>query len=188
MIITRHPSGSNDWVLWRNPVAVITTSDINEIKSGLLRIEHHVHQGLMALGFLAYEAGQAFDSNFSNKRNDDGVPLLWFAIFTGHEPYDPPTKQATPHIHWKPSVNHRSYRQSVHAIKKRIAAGDTYQVNYTFPLISRNSTNLRALFFQLADHQPTPYAMFIALFSHLMPIQSAPGKTFCWLSTNRSPA
>jgi len=161
MIITRHPSGSNDWVVWRNPVAVITTRAINEITSNLRVVEHHVQKGRMALGFLAYEAGHAFDPNFLNKREDIGTPLLWFAVFTGHDPYVPPVKPSTLRIRWKPSVNQRTYSQSIHAIKQRIAAGDTYQVNYTFPLIAKNSVDLQSLFFQLADNQPTPYAMFI---------------------------
>lgn len=161
MIITRHPSGTSDWVLWRNPVTVITTNELTEVQSCLHAIQGQVHQGRMALGFVSYEAGRAFDPHMAGKTGDHEIPLLWFAVFTGHESYSPPATRSMVRMRWKPAISQRVYNRSIRAIKQHIAAGDTYQVNYTFPLIADRSLDLPDLFFQLADNQPTPYAMLI---------------------------
>jgi para-aminobenzoate synthetase/4-amino-4-deoxychorismate lyase len=160
-IITRHPSGTRDWVVWQHPVDIIATSDIGAVQSCLTAIEARVNQGLMALGFVTYEAGLAFDPHFASKHDSQALPLVWFALFNEYAPYDPPRSARAAPSTWKPSITQRAYKQSIGAIKQRIAAGDTYQVNYTFPLVARGPIALREVFFYLAENQPTPHATLI---------------------------
>ena len=160
-IITRHPSGTRDWVMWQHPVDIIAASDINAVRSCLAEVETRVNQGLMALGFVTYEAGRAFDPHFAGKHDPQALPLVWFALFNNFTPFDPPFPARAAPIKWKPSITPRAYERSIGTIKQHIAAGDTYQVNYTFPLVARGPVALRDVFFHLAENQPTPYATLI---------------------------
>jgi para-aminobenzoate synthetase/4-amino-4-deoxychorismate lyase len=162
-IVTRHPEGDEGWVRWRSPVDVIQTLHTREVAVRLREVEKRTQDGLYALGFVAYEAGEAFDSHFAVKAENPSLPLLWFALFKGPEPFHPivAAPPARPSIQWNPAEAYSRYQASIRQIKKRIAAGETYQVNYTFPLVAAPSPDLNHLFFALYQAQPTPYALWI---------------------------
>ncbi len=160
MIITRHPSGSDEWVQWRNPWTIISAYSPADILPALREVEAGVATGRHALGFISYEAGPAFDPHFAIHVTKPAVPLLWFGLFDRYETFT--IDQTAPHpVSWKPGISRTRYHDALRAIKRRIAAGDTYQVNYTFPLTARDDLSARDLFFQLVNGQPTPYAMLI---------------------------
>ncbi|MEM9405585.1 MAG: aminodeoxychorismate synthase component I, partial [Acidobacteriota bacterium] len=61
------------------------------------------------------------------------------------------------------SVTEHEYRETVARIKELIAAGDTYQVNFTFRLAASFEGDPWALFLQLMKHQPGNHAAFLDL-------------------------
>jgi len=159
-IISRHPLNKNSWVRWVDPVRVFSTHELSRVGEVLANAEAEAQQGHHAIGFVAYEAGAAFDSRFHTKAGSSGTPLAWFAIFRGFEPCElsaGPGPDAT----WKPSVEPAEYRDKIARIKDRIARGETYQVNFTFPMASNEGPAIGSLFEQLCRIQPTPYAMMI---------------------------
>ena len=62
---------------------------------------------------------------------------------------------------WKPSVTRGEYAEAIAAIKEHIAAGDTYQVNYTFRLNADFAGSPFGFFCDLAAAQQGRYAAFI---------------------------
>ncbi len=162
-IITRHPAGTGEWVLWSDPVATFTTDKLSDVVELLHAVSDEVARGRHALGYLAYEAGAAFDPHFATRPVDPSpsLPLLWFAVFDGFAPYTPTEPAPVPRLTWRPGLNRTDYRRALAVIKRRIAAGDTYQVNYTFPLRAEGQPPMRDLFFALIGRQPSPLAMLI---------------------------
>ena len=62
----------------------------------------------------------------------------------------------------------RTYRQAIAAIKEQIAAGYTYQINYTFPLGAAFSGEPWPLFTQLALAQRGRYAAYVNTGRHVV--------------------
>jgi para-aminobenzoate synthetase/4-amino-4-deoxychorismate lyase len=67
---------------------------------------------------------------------------------------------------WTPSLTRADYDADIDRIKAHIAAGDTYQVNYTFRLRSPFTDDPRSLFQQLVGAEDSGYAAFIDAGAH----------------------
>jgi para-aminobenzoate synthetase/4-amino-4-deoxychorismate lyase len=67
---------------------------------------------------------------------------------------------------WHPTLTRGEYARALCAIHEAIAAGEVYQVNYTFRLRAPFSGDLLPLFWQLYERQPVPYAAYIDTGAH----------------------
>lgn len=161
-IITRHPAGTRQWVCWRDPVRTLATHHPAEVVATLQAVDDAVARGHHALGFLTYEAGAAFDPHFIiQPGSTPPLPLAWFALFDACTTCSPAASAPVPHVNWRPGLDRTAYRRALAAIKRHIASGDTYQVNFTFPLQADDQPVMRDVFFDLIGRQPTPFAMLI---------------------------
>jgi len=64
---------------------------------------------------------------------------------------------------WSPRVDRDEYDRAVARIRELIAAGDTYQVNYSFPLTTSFSGDAYELYRNLCLTQGAPYSAFLDL-------------------------
>jgi para-aminobenzoate synthetase/4-amino-4-deoxychorismate lyase len=134
---------AGQWLFFSNPVEVLTARTPSEIFQTLEAIALRQKDGLWAAGFISYEAAGAFDDALKT-RPSGSLPLLQFGLFERVEqtflsahPSREGRQECLPRYRlgeWKSSVNRSEYAEAIAAIKERIAAGDTYQVNYTFRL------------------------------------------------------
>src|SRR5437867_2480150 len=90
-------------LVFAQPVEVVSTDSLSEVRSCFQDVERGVGKGLYAAGYVAYESAPAFDSALK-VRPDAAMPLVWFGLF--HKPAtvpEPPlgTFQLSP---WQPSV------------------------------------------------------------------------------------
>ncbi|MGE4490352.1 MAG: chorismate-binding protein, partial [Kiritimatiellales bacterium] len=153
-IIVQHGS---DWLAFRNPVEVLTARTPTEVFQCLEKIEE---SGLWAAGFVTYEAAPTFDP--AHKTKDAGkLPLLQFGLFQTLEKIEPESSGTYQLGNWAPSVSRNDYVQAIAKIKEHIAAGDTYQVNYTFRLNAEFSGDPFAFFCDLAAAQQGRFGAFI---------------------------
>lgn len=89
------------------------------------------------MGYLAYEAGPAFDTSIESHPLLAGLPLLWFAIYDELAESEPPASFAPlPPALWREGIEKSAYLESLRRIKDYLNDGDAYQVNFTFPLES----------------------------------------------------
>ena len=151
------------WRCFAKPVKVITAVTPAQVWPALLAVEAAVsRQRLYAAGFLAYEAAAAFGLAVHPPGD---LPLLWFGLYekeTRHS-FNYPITQL-PHYpisNWQPAVNQSAYHAAIRQIKAAIARGDTYQVNYTFPLRAEFAGEPLALFAGLAQAQQGSYAAYV---------------------------
>jgi len=110
---------------------------------------------------LSYEAAPAFDQAFVTHQPSD-FPLAWAAVFDGVAADEELGSYSSPA--WTPLVNRDEYDRSVSRIKELIAAGDTYQVNYTFPLTSSfNGGDAFSWYRDLCLAQGSQYSAYLDL-------------------------
>ena len=137
-----------------------TAHRIDDVISVLEFAEREAHAGSYVAVLLSYEAAPAFDPAFVTHPPSD-FPLAWASVFeTACENNEHAPASATT---WTPLVTRDEYDHSVARIKDLIAAGDTYQVNYTFPLTSRFNGDARAWYRDLCIAQGAEYSVYLDL-------------------------
>jgi para-aminobenzoate synthetase/4-amino-4-deoxychorismate lyase len=155
------------------PVGVLEARRPVEVPGAIEAAEAAAARGLWVAGFVAYEAAPGLDPELSVRVRppDDpfaAIPLAWFAMFERREPVprleplrsDPPTSGGSP---WHPSVDRPTYDAAIDRIRELIAAGHTYQVNYTLRLRARIAGDERGFYRDLALAQRGGYAAFLDL-------------------------
>ena len=108
---------------------------------------------------LSYEAAPAFDPAMVTRPPSD-FPLAWAATFAHTTP------NRTEHCltnTWAPLVTRTEYDRSVARVRELIAAGDTYQVNYSFPLTASFEGDAFAWFQDLCAAQGAHYSAYLDL-------------------------
>lgn len=132
------------------------------VPAALARIEALTRElRLPAVGFISYEAGAAYGLAV---HPPDQTPLLGFTFFARREPFepgDPPRGAGYTTGTWEPALNARSYEEKILRIKEYLAAGETYQVNFTYPLRSTFWGDPRAFFFDICAAQGGAFAAFL---------------------------
>ncbi len=112
------------------PVAVVVARTPAEVGPALREVEAHTAAGRWAAGFVAYEAAPGLDPVLTTHQPDGD--LVWFGI-TEHPPraVAPVATGTPPPGPWVPDWTPAQHAAAVAAVRERIAAGDTYQVNLT---------------------------------------------------------
>lgn len=153
---------TGQWLAFSQPYKVIGTCRTDEVPDCLREVESLVSsQGWAAAGFLSYEAAPAFDDAF-RVRADHRFPLLRFGLFPPPCPVDiPESLAAPPELSWTATVSQTAYKDAFARIQRYIAAGDTYQVNYTHRLRAPFTGDAWPLFASLAAAHDPRYGGFL---------------------------
>lgn len=161
-ILVREKSG---WRVYREPTEVLHPSSARSLEQSLARIDQHVRAGGEAAGFLRYEAGYALEPKLHRLLAADGGPLCWFGL------YDEAVTLSQPSIpHEDPeeivrcissTLAREEYGEAIEAIRSLIAAGDVYQINFTYRVDFESKCGPWRLFAALCHRHPVPYAAFV---------------------------
>lgn len=163
----REPSGSS-WLRFDAPVHEVSAATPAEVPRILEEVQSAVNEGLHAAGFLTYEAAAAFDRACAVHQRGE-LPLAWFGLYESAETVAAPlVGAAPPGIEWRPALDATAYRAGVGRIREAIAAGDTYQVNFTFPWTADCRAEPYGLFAWLLQSQPHGYAAYLDLGEHVL--------------------
>ncbi len=150
------------WLWLRDPQAILVAERLSDVEPLLAEVEAQSRAGRWAAGFLSYEAGPAFDPALA-AFEPQGLPLAWWGIFKKPRELSlairPP--RCAPVLDWRPAVSRRRYRRTIERIHAQIAAGDTYQVNYTFPLEACFDGDPADLFANLCAAQRARHCAFV---------------------------
>jgi len=175
----RNPAGRSFHFV--NCVEEISATTPARIIPALRRIESAVRNGLHAAGFLSYEAAPAFEPNFRVKAGAD-FPLLWFGLFKERREmsagdffrdgkFELTSRRA--------SLDERTYCQAVEQIREHIAAGDTYQANFTLRQRAHFQGDDLALYHRLCRNQRAGYCAYLNL-GRFRILSAAPELFFHW--------
>ncbi len=155
LIQDRHAGG---WWQFGDARHVVVVTRLEEVLPALQEIERRVESdGLWAAGFICYEAGPAFDLAIRS-RAPGPMPLLWMGLYAPPRLQQLPAMPAhatVPRYRWNPSVTRSEYEEAIRKIRDLIAAGETYQVNYTLRLRAALEEDPWALFLRMVHaNQP----------------------------------
>jgi para-aminobenzoate synthetase/4-amino-4-deoxychorismate lyase len=161
LVLLQDCSGAR-WLRFENPLRVFQTTEIDEVLPLIKEVEQQVNErNLYAAGFISYEAAPAFDRALVVK-NAGLIPLIWFGLYSRPQEYKFSRKPSDYSISsWNTSVDWQEYQPSIAQVKEHIAAGDTYQVNYTLRLRSKFSGDPWGLFLDLIMAQQSDYAAYL---------------------------
>ena len=152
-----------------HPVGEVVAAAAEEVRPALSAVERAVAQGLHAAGFVCYEAAAGLDPAFTT-RPADALPLVYFGLFEERLPVAAPRDSLGSYEldQWRPSVSREEYEAALERIRAYIAAGDTYQVNYTLRLHSRFRGDPRALYRNMGQGQESAWCAYLDLGRHVL--------------------
>ena len=141
---------------------LLTAYTIDDVIPCLEQVQAYTEQGFYAAGYLSYEAAGAFDSSYVTAAGSK-LPLLQFGIYKTFREEQPESIDAVPHkLNWQPAISKTAYNQAIQTIKDEIAAGNTYQTNYTMRLRTAFAGDSAALFRQMQRAQRADYTAYLA--------------------------
>ena len=145
---------NNVWLHFSNPHQIIRAEKLEDVLPALQEIERLTAvKDWYAAGFLSYEAASVFDSALQTLPGD-GFPYLWFGLYSEPHMVTLPRPEAPKQIlDWLPTIDRESYHAAIAKIKRYIADGKTYQVNYTMRLQTEFTGKAWDFFLHLAQNQ-----------------------------------
>ena len=173
LLETARPDGENRTsYLFTAPGQLLLAHSAAELIVLFERVEAALACGQYVAGWFSYECGYALQG-LSFKVT--GVPLAQLGIFDEPEIFHHQHTSAVPvfagaqiavpplTLAFIPGIDPLLYKRHVDQIQQWIAAGDTYQVNYTIAATSRYQGEALSLYSSLALQQPSAYAAIVTL-------------------------
>jgi para-aminobenzoate synthetase / 4-amino-4-deoxychorismate lyase len=161
--------------LFSGHAGTLRCADIAQWPVTLAELEQALARGLYAVTLCSYELGGRIAGLPPRSDIDPAQPLAQFLLFDTCEQLTQEEVAAWLAIHAEPdtqpagvadiraSVTMAEFTNAITRIRDYIAAGDIYQVNYTYRLRFDAFGSLFALYQQLRARQPVPYGALIAL-------------------------
>jgi para-aminobenzoate synthetase / 4-amino-4-deoxychorismate lyase len=180
-VILRTPWGG-PWRAFRDPSAVLTAWRPADVRPCLAAVDRAVRdEGVYAAGFVTYEAAAGLDLP-AREAGPEGLPLVAFGLYpTGHVTFQgrPRPRGGCTAGPWTPSIDHAAYLEAVRRIKDQIAAGNTYQINFTFRLRAAWAGDPLALLADLHAAQRGAWGAFVETGRHAI-CSASPEVFFVW--------
>ncbi|MFQ5572470.1 MAG: chorismate-binding protein, partial [Rhodothermales bacterium] len=154
--------------LFTAPVRVLTADTLTDVPPLLEAIDEVVEQGGYVAGYLAYEAGFAFEDRAGTPAGDQ--PLAWFGVYEAPVVLD---EQAVCRLldeeestsfaltNARLAIDRDDYLEKIEAVKAHIHAGDVYQVNVTDRVVFNFDGSSRALYRALRRQQRVSYGAYV---------------------------
>ncbi len=173
--------------LFLDPVATIRAASLDEIPALFERMEAELAKGRHLAGYIGYECGEHFafprgQSRRHQKSSHGPLPLAWFGVyeepfvfdhiagsFAGAIPSEaliepaPLTAVEDVSVDLRLNISESDYSDAIVRIQQYIAAGDTYQVNFTDNLTVHLSHSPAASFSALTAAQPVSYGALLSV-------------------------
>ena len=161
-------TGRARWLAFSDPVEICVAHATAAVGAALRRVEEALRDGWYVAGFLSYEAACFFDTALA-AHAPGALPLLWFGIYTAPREVPPPSATGSYSVSpWRPDISETDYRAAIGRIKELIAAGDTYQVNYTYRLRADFTGDPWAFFAAIRRAQTADYSAYVNIGSHIL--------------------
>jgi para-aminobenzoate synthetase/4-amino-4-deoxychorismate lyase len=154
-------------VSFRDPVEQRAVFAPDEVIPLLRRAEAAAKEGNWVALALSYEAAPVFDSALEVKASSE-FPLAWMGVFQHCSSTALISNPDRPFLvsEWQPQIDKREYRQAIQSIRDYIESGDTYQINFTFPLRGHLAGDLFSCFRAIGGAQGAAYSAYLDVGSH----------------------
>jgi para-aminobenzoate synthetase / 4-amino-4-deoxychorismate lyase len=159
-------SDSDDWRLTlTSPTEVLAAHSISEVNQLVQAAEDAALRGSYVALMLSYEAAAAFDPALITHPKNSKLPLAWAAVFPEATKEYSDLQFVTNYCtsDWQPGISESEYRAAVEKVLELIAEGQTYQVNYSFPMTATFKGDPLAYYLDLSRAQGARYSAFLDL-------------------------
>ncbi|MDQ3174145.1 MAG: aminodeoxychorismate synthase component I, partial [Acidobacteriota bacterium] len=145
------------------PTRTYSAARLEEVVPLLKSVDSAARSGAWAALMMSYEAAPVFDRALET-HDPDAFPVAWAAVFDEPSTIKPKHTAGDYQLTaWEPQVTRSEYDQAIKRIRELIARGDTYQVNYTFPLVATFSGDPGACYRDLCHAQGAEYCAYLDL-------------------------
>ena len=149
---------------FRRPLEILQARHLDEVLDVLQTVQKASEAGLYAAGYVAYEAAPAFDGALET-HPPTGRPLVWFGLFESVEKLGTGETTEPTEVrldNWTLDTSKTDYYAAIATIRENIAAGVTYQANYTVRLQNPKVPSDAYAFYKTLQkqHRP-PYSSFL---------------------------
>lgn len=153
--------------LFVNPETMLIAHTVAEVRDVFTQMEVYQQQGYYIAGYVAYEAAAAFDPSLTTHKKGN-LPLVVMGVFpeVSIEKHSDQAELRAYTVNWNIDTVKDTYEEKIAAIKQSIAAGDTYQVNYTIRMKAEEKVDGKQLYDQLANAQQANYCALLQLADH----------------------
>jgi para-aminobenzoate synthetase/4-amino-4-deoxychorismate lyase len=166
-------------LLFSNALRTIVAVDLDEIPELFRQVQEALASGLYVAGYVGYECGYHFERFDYIAVPSSDLPLAWFGIYRAPAVYSHATGyfEGTPDLpvteHLPEGVSERfaehidlaiakdDYCARIREIKQYIAAGETYQVNFTDRVCVATNLSADQAFGALLRQQPVAYSALL---------------------------
>lgn len=121
--------------IFEKPLRELVARDLSEVLPVMKAAEDAQKSGKYVAGFVSYEAAPAFRANLKTNSPSNNMPLVWFGVYDNFTDTIEETPNSAP-LSFKMDTAYPEYAAKIAQIKTEIAAGNTYQINYTVRLQS----------------------------------------------------
>lgn len=163
-------------LIFDSPNRIHSANQLAEVVPLINSAEEAAASGSWVVLMLTYEAAPAFDWALKTHK-PSFFPLALAAFFnkpstehyehrdteTGRQLVKPHEAASYHMTGWEPQVTRTQYDEAINTIRELIAQGDTYQVNYTFPLVSSFAGDARHWYENLCSAQDAEYCVYLDL-------------------------
>lgn len=149
---------------FENPETFIIAQESDEVLVALSEIERYQSLGKYIAGYIAYEAGWPIQAT-DHFDYDCTYPLICLGVFSKPTKITSIPPKLIPSIDLgacENSISFDEYHKNIEFIIKEIRHGNTYQVNYTFPLYFDFSRSVKQKA-ESVDLNAWPYAAYIEM-------------------------
>ncbi len=160
------PAADGGGQVFHSPREILLAETPAQVRSVLDAVDAAARNGRCAAGFVAYEAAPGMDPALTVRTGPAPHPLAGFFLYQdgvrvspGEMP--PPGPEEGAFGEWRPAVPREDYEAALAAIRCYIAAGDTYQINHTFPMEAPFTGEPFAAFLALLANQPAGEGGFV---------------------------
>lgn len=144
---------------FENPIEIIQAFDDKSFIEAFSRIEEFRNAHYL-LGYIRYEAKDVF----LKRKIVSKVPLLYFEVYDDREQEDKRSgcvELYSQAISYNSIIDYKTYSEAINQIKKEIADGNTYEVNYTYDYEVETDLSGLDLYKNILPRQTTPYNSYI---------------------------
>ena len=168
----RADAANHACLLFSDPVRVLVAPTQQTVRPVLAALDAAVAEGYYVAGYMAYEAGYAFETAFKDlaPNNEDGLPLAWFGVY--HAPiiveaaditraFDEAEAQAYTVRNIHLTIDPATYFDKLTVVKRCIREGEVYQINFTDSVVFDVDGNPAMLYGQLRCRQRVPFGAYL---------------------------
>jgi len=161
--------------LYSSHIGTLICNSVEQMPVMLQQMQQALQQGQFAVSLFTYELGAAKHGIAPHVTASDVMqsPLAEILLFERCEKlsaeqvsawlakHESKSPAGIANLH--PDISEAAFDNALACIHDYIAAGDTYQVNYTYRLRFDGYGSVHALYRRLRERQPVPYAALIAM-------------------------